>query len=220
MAGRCPEGHSPGRRGSRAERKRRAPARGSRSTCKGTGLRIRGSPSGRRCCWVLAGGASSPLCFQRQQHFDPSCSHHVAKASGFLSLSCKASATQAASLGTADTSGCLAKKHFFPLLPLSERTRNRLPPLTALRRIPRPSAPGLVSSHLAKEAFAAVVCWTRLGTHTLRPCLLGLGKQCAFATQRSSVFLSSSEACSLHASLENCWEDATRDDISAQLAVL
>lgn len=110
-----------------------------------------------------AGGASSPLCFQQ---FDPSWSHHVAKASGFLSLPSKASATQAASPGTADTSGCLAKKHFFPLLPLPEMTRNRFPPLTALRRIPRPSASGLVSSHLAKEALAAVVCWTCLGTHT------------------------------------------------------
>lgn len=30
---------------------RRAPAPGSRSTCKGTGRRIRGSPPGRRCCW-------------------------------------------------------------------------------------------------------------------------------------------------------------------------
>lgn len=168
MAGRCPEGHSPARRGSRAEKKRRAPALGSRSTCKGTGSRIRGSPPGRRCCWVLAGEASSPLCFQ---HFDPSWSHHVAKASGFLSLPSKASATQAASPGTADTSGCPAKKHFFPLLPLPERTRSRFPPLTALRRIPRPSASGLVSSHLAKEALAAVVCWTCLGTHTHTHCV-------------------------------------------------
>lgn len=72
----------------------------------------------------------------------------------------------------ADTSGCLAKEYFF--LPLPERTRNHyFPPLTGLRRIPRPSALGLVSSHLVKEA--AVVFWTRLGTYSLRPLSLETG---------------------------------------------
>lgn len=204
MARRCPEGHSPARRGSRAEKKRRAPALGSRSTCKGTGSRIRGSPPGRRCCWVLAGGASSPLCFQ---HFDPSWSHHVAKASGFLSLPSKASATQAASPGTADTSGCPAKKHFFSSSPPAREDKE--------------SFSTSDSSEEDSQAFSLGACvippcergvgccglldmsWDT-HTHTLRPCLLGSGKRCAFPTQRSSVFPSSSEACSRHASLENC----------------
>lgn len=189
MAGSHRQDHSSGEKRKAAEMNRRVPVCVSCSTCTGMGLRRGDSPSGRRCDQSPAGGRTQqpqgrslpqPLGSrqQQQQQFGPS---QLVSPRGKVSL------------GMADTSKHPAQKLLFLLAREKEAS---LSSSDTSEKDSQASSPG---SCVIPPCIRSVQCCGLLDTSwdTLHPCSLDLGKQSAFTTQRSSVFLPPSEACSL-----------------------
>lgn len=160
MAGRCPEGHGPARRGSRAEREQESPCPWVTQHLQRDRTEDQGQPTWEE---MLLG---EPPHLSASSSLIPAGPTTWQRPAASSASPAKLLPRRQRPLGLLTPQAAWPRSIFFPLLPLPEMTRNRFPPLTALRRIPRPSASRLVSSHLAKEALAAVVCWTCLGTHT------------------------------------------------------